>query len=144
MNVPNPGDPLGHDMLVRLDLDPTGRSATGEELTEDAILHRLMADTLPLIDSPHGVQEYGEDVRRWVGEAMDAASASLKGQRLKIILERETRLLAGSIRCTVTPTPLDETYALRIDISARTTTSRPIALVIGVSAVTVALLAQGK
>lgn len=145
----DPGSPVGFDADVGTDLAPDGRSASGVQLVQSAMLHRLQADTLPLIGAPGGYVAFGVNVRRWVGEATMQSALDAKGPLLSMVLGRDPRIDAGSIVVSVTKAPPGTTFAsgalvdLLITISARTTTGLPISLVFGVSAATVELLAQG-
>lgn len=144
----DPASPLGYDVDVELDMAPDGHACSGPRLVENALLHRLTADTLPLVGAPGGVVAYGKDVRTWVGECTTPARAAAKVPLLVVILSREPRVDPSSIRVAILVRP-SLTFAngsavdLAITISARTTTGRPIALVVGVSKISVELLSQG-
>lgn len=145
MSNANPADPLGFDVWVREDIDPSGRSASGVELVENAIYHRLTTDQLFLVGSPDdGYVEYGEDVRKWVGEVVDQESANAKAPQLAIVLQRDPRISPASIAVSIDARLAGEKYAFTISITCRTTSELPIALVLGVNAVTVELLSQGR
>jgi hypothetical protein len=142
-------DPLGFDVWVRTDADPSGRSASGIELVENAILHRITTALIPLVEAQDGFVEYGEDVRSWVGETTTAAKADAKGPRLALVLQRDPRLDPTTIRATVTIAPAGTTTPsgalvdLIVSIAATTTTGFPIALIVGVNSISVELLSQG-
>lgn len=150
MSTANAADPLGYDVDIDLDLQPDARACSGLRLVQNAILHRLMANTLPCIGAPGGVLDYGIDVREWVQEATTPARAAAKGPLVALVIARDPRIDAGSITAVVAIAPPGTTFTdgssvdLTITIGARTTTALPIALVVGVSSVTVDLLAQGK
>jgi hypothetical protein len=145
MTVASPDDPLGYDVFVREDIDEDGRDATGLELTQNAILHRVTQDKLFLTDAPAGEPvEFGEDVRKWAGEALSTDDAQAKAQRLIEVIGREPNLDPSSITADVQVQPTGADWPIIIQINALTTTEVPVSLTIGVSQVTVALLSQGK
>lgn len=131
-------------MLVTDDMTASGASASGVDLLAAAIPHRLQADTLPLVGAPGGYTAFGIDVRRWVGEVTSQAAADAKGPQLVVVICRDTRIDPGSVAAEVLfehdQGPL---YDLLITITAKTTTARPIALVLGVTSLTVDILSQG-
>jgi hypothetical protein len=142
-----PTDPLGYDVYVREDIDEDGRDASGLELTQNAILHRVTTDKLFLTDAPTGDDEpveFGEDVRKWVGEALTQDAAQAKTQRLIEVIGREPNLNPSSITVDIQVQPAGAEWSLIIDIATRTTTEVPVALTIGVDQVTVELLSQGR
>ena len=140
----NPGDPLGYDCDVQADMFADGRSCSGARLVGNAILHRLMADTLPLIGAPGGFVQYGANVRRWVGEVTTQALADAKGPQLVSVIARDPRVDPASIVVTITPQKKPGAlWDLLIQVQAATTNQLPIALVMGVSSVTVQILSQG-
>lgn len=144
----DPGSPLGYDVDVNTDMLPDGRACSGARLVGNAIVHRLMEDTLPTIGAPGGVAEYGVNVRNWVQEATTQARAAAKGPQLAAVISRDTRVDPASIRVQLTVAPSvsfanGSAVDLGIVINAQTTTGFPIALVLGVSAVTVEILSQG-
>lgn len=137
----NRNDPLGYDMKCGLDIDRGGRSASGAEFVADGMLHRLLVDLLPLVDSPSGYIEYGEDVRRWCGAAIGDEELSARAAGLGPILERDERILETTVTATRTSAPgALLTFELAIEASLRT--GETISRVVGVSAVTVEFLAQ--
>lgn len=144
----DPASPLGFDVDIDTDMQPDGRACSGARLVSNAILHRLMADSLPLIGAPGGVAAYGEDVRKWVGECTTPARAAAKAPRIVAAIARDPRIDASSIRVSINVNP-SITFPDRsavdfaITISAQTTNALPISLVVGVSKVSVELLAQG-
>lgn len=142
-----PTDPLGYDVFVREDIDEDGRDASGLELVQNAILHRVTQDKQFLTDAPTGDDEpveFGEDVRKWVGEALTNDTAQVKTQRLIEVVSRESNLNPSSITVDIQVQPTGAEWPLIIDISARTTSEVPVALTIGVDQVTVALLSLGR
>lgn len=144
----DPASPLGHDVDIVDDMQPDGRCCSGGRLVGNALLHRLMVDTLPLIGAPDGVVAYGEDVRKWVQECTTPARAAAKVPRLVAALSRDPRVDAASIRVSILVKPSltfsdKSAVDFAITISAQTTTGLPISLVVGVSSVTVELLSQG-
>ena len=144
VTLANPADPLGYDAFVDTDITPTGASCSGAVLVQNAILHRLMAETLPLIGAPGGRVSYGVNVRKWVQEVTNQELADAKAPLIAAVIARDTRVDPGSIQVTVSPTVLKGALAnFNISIQARTTTQLPIAMVVNVTAVTVQMLAQG-
>jgi hypothetical protein len=141
--------PLGFDAYVgpqpdgSVDLCPDGRSCGDVELVRNAIVARSMCESLVLTGAPGDVIPFGVDVRSWVGEAGDDDTAAGHQQELVIVYARDPRIDTGSIVVTITATPTNPEVDFTIAVSCRTTTQRPIALVMNVSAVTVDLLAQG-
>lgn len=152
MSAPSPSDPLGYDGALvftddGLDLDETGRDATGIELVDAAIIMRLTTDTLCMIDAPGDAIEFGEDVRRWVNEVTTEGAAKAKGPRLAIVLQRDERILNPTVIVSLAPDtatmPDGSRVSLKIDITYTTVTGATLRRVVGVSAVDVAFLAQG-
>ncbi len=136
-------DELGYDIDAAADIDRGGRSASGTRLVANAILHRLTTDELPLIDSPSGYEEYGEDVRRWLGEALTTDTLNARAAGLGIILERDPRISTAEVTGTLTQAP-GSLYAFELTVTAHLRTGETISLVMGVSAVTVEILSQGR
>lgn len=145
----SPADPLGFDVYVGpLDLDPTGRSATGLELVEAAIVHRLTCEKIDLIDAPNGEIDFGVDVRKWVGEVTTPDDAPGKVPLIDEVLHRDLRIASTVVDVQIAP-PGDalsdgSTVALLIYVTATTTTGAVIDRIVGVSAVSVEFLSQGK
>lgn len=143
----SPTDPLGYDVFVREDIDEDGRDASGMELVQNAILHRITQDKLFLTDAPTGDDEpveFGEDVRKWVGEALTDDAAQAKSQRLIEVIGREPNLNPSSITVDIQIQQAGAEWPLIINIDARTTTEVPVSLTIGVDQVTVELLSLGR
>lgn len=143
MTTANPGDPLGYDAAVALDIGPTGASCSGADLVTNALLHRLLEDNLPMLGAPGDYVAYGVNVRRWVGEVTTQSRADAKGPELGMVVAREPRIDPSSIVVTLTVQPAGARYNLLLAISARTTTQLPIALVYGITSATVERLASG-
>jgi hypothetical protein len=149
---PSPNDPLGFDAYLDEDLAPNGRSATGEELVANAIPHRLMADTLPCIDAPSGVKEFGVNVRRWAGEPLtfraDGTSPQLdtKVAQIDAALQRDPRIAKNTIVLSQAPpgtTLTDGSQAVfQIALTSTLITGATVSRVVGVSAVSVGFLAS--
>ena len=137
MSAPSP---YGFDVWLRQDIDPTGRSASGEELVSNAILHRLTTDLLPMIGAPSGYIEYGEDVRRWCGEGLTADQARGKGSLVSEICQRDPRVLTAdaSVELAVD----SDLYDLTSTIEFQLRTGESFRKVVGISAVTVEFLAE--
>lgn len=143
----SPTDLLGYDVFVREDIDEDGRDASGIELVQNAILHRVTTDKQFLTNAPTGDDEpveFGEDVRRWVGEAIGEDVAQAKTQRLIEVIGREPNLNPSSITVDIQVQPAGADWSLIIDIDAHTTTEIPVSLTIGVDQVTVELLSLGR
>jgi hypothetical protein len=144
----DPSSPLGYDVDVDTDMAVDGHACSGARLVGNALLHRLIADTLPLIGAPGGVAAYGEDVRKWVGECTTPARAQAKVPRIVAALSRDPRVDPSSIRVTI-DVNTSLTFAngsavdFAINITAQTTTGLPISQIVGVSKVSVELLSQG-
>lgn len=144
----DPASPLGWDVDIDIDMAPDGHACSGGRLVGNAFLHRLMADTLPLIGAPGGVADFGEDVRKWVAECTTQARADAKVPRTVAVLSRDPRADPSSIRVTITVRP-SLTFAdksavdFAISITGQTTSALPISLVMGVSKITVEILAGG-
>lgn len=139
----DPDDPLGYDVDIDDDITPDGRSASGVRLVVNEMRHRCMADTLLLIDAPGGFAAYGIDVRRWVGSVMTVEIAEQRGAELAVVFQRDPRIDPTTIKVIVRATPELADFDLAIDVSAYAVTGQPIALTLGVDAVSVALLAGG-
>ncbi len=147
MTGASPNDLLGYDVYVREDVDEDGRDASGLELTQNAILHRVTTDKLFLTDAPAGDDEpveFGEDVRKWVGEALTDDAGQAKAQRLSEVIGREPNLNPSSITVDIQVQPAGAEWLMIIDIDALTTTEVPVSLTIGVDQVTVELLSLGR
>lgn len=146
MSTASPDDELGYDVYVREDIEEDGREATGLELVANGIFHRVTTDKLLLVDAPsgEGIVEFGEDVRKWVGAVETQDSADAKAPRLVEIIKRDPNINPASIRVDIQMQLAGAQWAFIIAITCRTTTEVPVALTIGVDAVTVELLSQGK
>lgn len=146
-SLASPTDPLGYDVFVREDIDDDGRDGSGIELVQNAILHRVTTDKQFLTDAPTGDDEpveFGEDVRKWIGEALTDDAAQAKTQRLIEVIGREPNLNPSSITVDIQAQPIGANWPLIIDIDARTTTEIPVSLTIRVNEVTVELLSRGR
>lgn len=143
MTAADPSSPLGFDAFVDTDITATGASCSGDVLVGNAILHRFMEDTLPMIGAPGGFVDYGRNVRRWVGEVTTQGRADAKAPELAMVVARDPRVDPGSISVGVTVQPAGARHNLRIAVNARTTTQLPIAAVYGVTSATVERLAAG-
>lgn len=144
MTIANRSDPLGYDMKVGADLDRGGRSASGLELVADAMLHRLSEDTLLLTGAPNDEVEFGENVRKWVGEALDQAALDAKAPRLEEVLRRDPRIASVTLSLSVAQGADASKYRFIINVSAVTVRGQIIDRIVGISAVTVEFLAQGR
>lgn len=139
----NPADPLGFDMKVGVDLDPSGRSCSGVELVEDAMLHRLSCGRLLLTGAPDDQVEFGEDVTAWVGEALTQEELESRGPLLEEVIRRDPRIADATVAISLTTPPTAPQVAFTITVNARVTTGQNISRVVGVSAITVDFLAGG-
>lgn len=143
----SPLDPFGYDMKVGADLDPSGRSASGDELVADAVLHRFSCEWLYLIGDPNDRVDFGERVTDWVGEALTDAALAAKGPRLSIILQRDPRIVTANVVVTRAPTGIrlaDQTMvALLIAVVITTSSGTTISRIVGVSGISVDFLATG-
>lgn len=144
MTAPSPADPLGYDVHVRDDLDPTGRSATGDELLEAAMLHRLQCDRLLMTGAPDDEIEFGENVRRWVNETVNAEELAARAPRLEEVLRRDPRVASAVVSLSLAPSDGTHRHRFTIQISVVAVTGTLIDRIVGVSALTVEYLAQGK
>lgn len=144
MSAPTPADPLGYDVHVRDDLDPTGRSATGDELLEAAMLHRLQSDRLLLTGAPDDEVEFGENVRRWVNETVNAEELSARAPRIEEVLRRDPRVASAAVSLRLLPPDGTHRHRFAIHLSVVSVRGTLIDRIVGVSALTVEYLAQGK
>lgn len=139
----DPGSPYGFDVDVDTDMRPDGEACSGPRLVQNAMLHRLMEDTLPLTGAPNGVVPYGEDVRKWIGEVTTAAAAAAKVPLLVGVLNRDERLDPSQTRATISAQAAGELVDLVIAISGALTDGTPVSVVVGVTKWTVELFSQG-
>lgn len=139
-------DPLGYDAFVREDMDPGGRAASGLELLEAALLHRLMTDKLLMVEaSPDGQIDFGRDLRKWIGEATTADSAAAKGPYVEEVLRRDPRVASASASVSIASGTLSDgsRVGLLVDYSVTTIAGQQIRRIVGISSVTVEYLATG-
>ena len=139
--------PYGFDTYVGpvagvVDMLPDGRSCSGATLVRNAMIARMMNDTISMVGAPGGVRDFGVDVRAWVGETVTERDREAKAQRLTVVFGRDPRIDTGSIRVKVSSALAGSAYSFSISVSARLTDATPISMVVGVSAVTVEILAQ--
>jgi hypothetical protein len=141
-------DPLGFDLYVGpvpgggVDMFANGRACSGIELVRNAMVARSMADTISMLGAPGDRIEFGRDVRAWVGSVVTDATAASRSQELATIYARDPRIDPGSILVSITTTRAGAAYDFVIQVNARTTTAQPIAMVLGVNAISVDVLAQ--
>lgn len=144
----NRGDPLGFDMYVGpvatggIDMLPGGDSCSGVQLVINGMVARSMADTLPMTDAPGGAVQFGRDVRGWVGSVAGTGTDNARAGELAIVYARDPRVDPGSLLVNLTSTQAGSQYAFQISVTARTTSGQPIAMILGVSALSVDILAQ--
>jgi hypothetical protein len=139
--------PLGFDLAIGptppgVDMSPTGRNASDAELVRNGMIARSMADTIPMIGAPGGVRAFGRNVRNWVGAAWRDGDEETRAQELAIVYARDPRVDGGSIRVVLTRQKAGAFYSFTIAVNAFTTTAQPIAMVLGVTAISVDILAQ--
>ncbi len=135
-------DGLGFDVSAREDLDRGGRSESGRDLVTSAILHRITVDKLPLAESEEGFIDFGEDVRAWVGGSFSEATLGARAAGLAPIIERDPRVESATVEGRLARLP-GALYDFELAISAQLKSGEIIDLVMGVSLVTVDLLAKG-
>ena len=124
-----------------IDMTPTGRNASGAELVRNGMIARSMADTIPMIGAPGGVRAFGKNVRNWVGAAWRDGDEEARAQELAVVYARDPRLDAGSIAVVIARQKAGAFYSFTITVNAFTTTQQPIAMVLGVNAISVDILA---
>ena len=137
-------DPLGFDMKVGADLDPSGRSATGIELVQDALLHRLQDDRLSMVEAPGGEIDFGVNVRNWVGEALSDDALAAKTPAVEEALRRDVRIADLTLKITRMTGPDAARWAIRIEVHAVTISGETIDRIVGVDAISVQFLAVGR
>lgn len=137
-------DPLGYDMKVGADLDPSGRSATGIELVEDALLHRLQEDRLLMVGAPGGEIDFGIDLRRWVGQAFSDEQLAAKTPAVEEVLRRDVRIADITVRITKATGADASRWDLLVTIRATAITGDTIDRIVGVDQVSVQFLAEGR
>lgn len=139
---PSVNDPLGYDVWIREDMAEDGRSATGLELVSNAIAHRLTTEALPSIGAPGGWADYGVDVRRWCGLTTTAQQAAARGPQASEVIQRDERIETADVIVSLSGPSTG--YTLKLDVTATTVQGQTISLVLGVSSVTVDILAEGQ
>ena len=137
-------DPLGLDMKVGADLDPSGRSATGIELVQDAILHRLQEDRLSMVGAPGDEIDFGVDLRKWIGEALSDDALAAKTPAVEEALRRDVRIADIRLKITKTTGADAARWALRVAVRAVAISGETIDRIVGVSQVSVEFLAAGR
>ncbi len=141
-------DPLGFDAYIGpqpgggVDITADGRAASGVELVRNGMVARCLSDAISMVGAPGGVRAFGKDLRALVGGATTDDFGPALAQEMAIIFARDPRLDAGSILVAVTVGAAGAQYAYALQVTARTTTQQPIAMLLGVSAVSVDILAQ--
>lgn len=141
--IPRGADPLGWDVKWGEDLDPSGRSASGIELVQDAMLHRLTSTWLYLTGAPNDRADFGEDVRLWIGEALTQQALEAKAPRCEEVIRRDPRIATVTVGLTLLQGADASKYRFHIHVQAITIRGQTIDRIIGVSAITVEFLAQG-
>lgn len=143
-SVANARDFLGFDAKVGEDLDPSGRNASGLELVADGMLHRLSQGRLLQTGAPDDQVDFGEDVRTWVGEAVTQDVLDSKAPRLEEVLRRDPRIAGVTLSIQLTTGDDASRYRFLINVSAVTVRGQTIDRIVGVSAISVEFLAQGR
>ncbi len=144
----NRASPHGFDLYVGpvgagiVDMTREGRACSGPELVRNALVWRCMADTISEINAPGGVVAFGRDVRAWVGSPMTDAIAKQRQQELTVIFNGHPCIDPAGTVVEVRAARAGSQYALAIDVTARTTDALPIAFLLGISALTVDILAD--
>ena len=137
-------DPLGYDMRVGVDLDPSGRSASGIELVADAMLHRLSQGRLLQTGAPDDQVDFGEDVRTWIGGAISQDFLDSRSPRIEEVLRRDPRLADVRVSLVLATGADASKFAFLINVSATTIRGQPIDRIVGVSQISVEFLSQGR
>jgi hypothetical protein len=148
-SVANPSDPLGFDVaFIDGDLDPSGRSASGVEIVDEAILRRLTCKQLYLIDGDaDGLVDFGINVREWAQEAVTAETLASKPPIVEDAVRRDPRIahVTASLSVASGETFADgERVSFTIAIHYTTITGITLDRIVGVSSVTADFLAQGR
>ncbi len=147
--IADPNDELGYDVhFVDGDIDPSGRSASGVELVDEAILRRLTCEQLYLIDgNDDGLVDFGINVRAWAQEAVTRETLASKPPIVEEAVRRDPRVAGATASVALAA---GETFAdgerVSYVIALRYTTITGITLdrIVGVSSVTADFLAQGR
>ncbi len=146
--VADPADELGYDVFVDDDLDPSGRSSSGLELYGSAVLHRITCEQVYQIESPGGgLVDFGVDVRKWAREAVTPDSLAAKSPLVEEAIRRDERTASVEVSLSLAD---GVTFAdgarvsYTIAIHAVAVSGVVLDRVVGVSAVTVDFLAQGR
>lgn len=131
LGVFNPNDPLGTDLSLWPDLDPSGALVSGARCLAQALLRRLTTPRGGLFYDPG----YGTDIRDLIGESLATDGADSLAQAIEQEVSQDERVLLATATMT---------FDQRTNIVAGTlsiqTSSGPFTLVLSVSAVTVSLL----
>lgn len=144
MSIPHADDPLGYDVKIGSDLDPSGRPSWGAELVADALLHRLQADTLLMTEAPSGEIDFGIDLARKLAGATSAADLLTLGPQIEEVLRREKRVASVSVVLSTTTGAHAAQYRLLVAVAARLVTGETLERVVGVNSVSVEFLAAGR
>lgn len=143
--IASASDPLGYDVKIGSDLEPSGRSASGIELVADGMLHRLSQDRLLMTGAPDDRVDFGEDVRTWIGEAVTQDVLDERAPRLEEVLRRDPRIANVTLSLQlVAGEDAAKKYRFLITVSAVTIRGQTIDRIVGVSQISVEFLAQGR
>lgn len=139
---------LGYDTYVGpvpgggVDMLPGGDSCSGITLVRNALVARSMADTIIMAGAPGGVRDFGKDVRAWVGSPVDDGTPAARARELAAVYARDPRVDPGSISVNVGTAQAGGQYEFLIAVTCRTVSGQAIAMVMGVNAISVDILAQ--
>lgn len=142
--IASASDPLGYDVKIGSDLEPSGRSASGIELVADAMLHRLSQERLLMTGAPDDQVDFGEDVRTWIGEAVTQDVLDERAPRLEEVLRRDPRIASVTLSLQLVAGEDASKYRFLINVSAVTIRGQTIDRIVGVSQISVEFLAQGR
>lgn len=137
-------DPLGYDVKLGEDLDPSGRSASGLELVADGMLHRLEQGRLLQTGAPDDQVDFGEDLRTWIGEALSDDVLAARQPRIEEILRRDPRIASVTVQLSLATGKTAARVRFLIRVQAVTISGEVIDRIVGVNAISVEFLAQGR
>ena len=142
--IASASDPLGYDVKIGSDLEPSGRSASGIELVADGMLHRLSQGRLLMTGAPDDQVDFGEDVRTWIGEAVTQDVLDERAPRLEEVFRRDPRIANVTLSLQLVAGEDAAKYRFLINVSAVTIRGQTIDRIVGVSQISVEFLAQGR